>query len=70
MVLTKCVLISSSRSTRNSIVVNLEFTPCGRCVLQSVRQVWERGVRHLSLKTGRDAKKIMGETPHLISKSL
>ena len=68
MVLMKCVLISSRRS--NSIFVNLEFTPCGRHALHSVRHVCERGVRHLSTKLKKDAAKIMGEMPHLISNHL
>jgi hypothetical protein len=43
-------------------VVDLGFTPPSRNVLHSFRQV---GVRHLSLKTERDAAKIMEEVPHL-----
>ena len=44
-------------------IFDLAFTPCSRHVLHSVRHV---GVRHLSLKIGRDAIKIRGEIPHLI----
>ena len=56
LVLTKCVLVSSNRS--NATVVNLEFTPCGRHVLHSVRQLtWKTHIKakgcqlQLKLKT-------------------